>query len=144
MSQQDFFKTYGLAGLRIGYGIGSKEIIDTIYITKPHNVGTLSQKIATWVLQDYKIYKERIEYIKSERNYLLEELRKVPNIVVFDSDANFILIETKDTYLGEKLKEKEIFVRSFKGSEGTLIIRITIGNKKENKILIETLMEKPQ
>lgn len=139
-----FSKAYGLAGLRIGYGIGSKEIIDTIYITKPpYNVGTLSQKIATWVLQDYKIYKERIEYIKSERNYLLEELRKVPNIVVFDSDANFILIETKDTYLGEKLKEKEIFVRSFKGSEGTLIIRITIGNKKENKILIETLMEKP-
>ena len=135
-----FSKAYGLAGLRVGYGIGAKEIIDAIYLTKPpYNLSVLSQKIATWVLQDEKVNQERIEYLKTERENLIQELRKLPNIRVFDSDANFILIETQDLELSEKLEAREIFVRSFAASEGALLLRITVGNKEQNKILLDAL-----
>ncbi|WP_058485096.1 histidinol-phosphate transaminase [Defluviitalea phaphyphila] len=137
-----FSKAYGLAGLRVGYGVGNKEIIDAIYLTKPpYNLNTISQKIATWVLQDYKIYKDRISYLKKEREYLLEELKSLPNIKVFNSEANFILIETNKLNLVKKLEEKEIFVRSFPKNSKTILIRITVGTKEQNKILINAIKE---
>ncbi|NLK20504.1 MAG: histidinol-phosphate transaminase [Epulopiscium sp.] len=135
-----FSKAYGLAGLRVGYGIGSKEMIDAIYLTKPpYNLSTLSQKIATWVLEDAKSYKKRISYLKNERDDLLEELKKIPDIKVSPSDANFILIETRDLNLDKKLEKRGIFVRSFKGNQNSLLLRITVGYKEQNKMLIDAL-----
>ncbi|HHW67247.1 histidinol-phosphate transaminase [Defluviitalea raffinosedens] len=135
-----FSKAYGLAGLRVGYGIGDREIIDAIYLTKPpYNLNVLSQKIATWVLQDEKVNRERIDYLKTEREYLIKELRKIPNIKVFDSDANFILIETQNSELANQLEKKEIFVRSFGVCEGTLLLRITVGTKEQNEKLLKVL-----
>lgn len=137
-----FSKAYGLAGIRVGYGIGDKEMIDAIYLTKPpYNLSVLSQKIATWVLQDEQVNQKRIEYLKTEREHLIRELRNLPNLRVFDSDANFILIETQDLELSEKLEDRDIFVRSFAAFEGTVFLRITVGNKEQNIILIDALKD---
>ena len=136
-------KAWALAGARIGIIIASEEIHEAVMKAKPpYNVSELSQRAALSML-DRRDEIERVkEDIIRERKDLSEYFSTLPFISeVFPSDSNFILIRTGDAdRLYDYLASKSIIVRN-RTSEPLLsgCLRITIGNREENKRLKEAL-----
>jgi histidinol-phosphate aminotransferase len=96
------------------------------------------------MLENFEWMKQGYENIASYREDMLVELDKFEEFRVFDSKANFVLIKTKkeSSFYFNKLKEKKILIKDFgitKGLENCL--RITVGSKEENAILLNALKE---
>ena len=133
-----FSKIFGLASLRVGWGYGSKKIIDALNVIKaPFNVSHLAQLAATESLKDKKFIEQSVKhnlyFAKRIKNYLVKY-----NVHTNPVSANFLLLDFekckyKAKYFYEKLKSKGIIVRSTE--EGYHIknkLRLTIGSKNEN------------
>ncbi|TCT17021.1 histidinol phosphate aminotransferase [Natranaerovirga pectinivora] len=137
-----FSKAYGLAGLRVGYALGSKAMIDGIKLgMPPYNLNTISQYVGTLIIDQIDLYNKDIEFIINERKRLASELQTINNVEkVYPSEANFLLIKTNKSTLAKELKEKGILVRNFSSHPNMLnCIRVTIGTEEENNKLIEVL-----
>lgn len=136
-------KAFGIAGLRVGYGLGNSELIAVLNKVKPpYNINVLSQKIATKLLEKPQIIEEYVNYIRMERKYLNKELKKINYIDVFPSKGNYILIKTNSSKLLNKLKEKSIGVRDYSGHrilDG--YIRLSIGTRTENNEVLSVLKD---
>jgi histidinol-phosphate aminotransferase len=136
-----FSKAYSLAGMRIGYGIASKEMIDIVEVVRaPYNLNTMSQKIAIEILRNREIYKQRIEYLEAERDWLQKELGEFDYISIYPSDANFIYINTKIN-IAQELKNRGILIRAFKPCNKVYYSRISVGSRQQNEELIKALKE---
>lgn len=137
-----FSKALGLAGLRVGYGVASKEMIELIGITKPpYNVSSYSQAMATFILEDVEYYQELARKVKKERILLAKQLQDCQCIEkVYASEANFILVKLKNMELITYLADKKVLVRSY-GTKGRLgyCARISVGTEEENRYLMECL-----
>ncbi|MCD6140252.1 MAG: histidinol-phosphate transaminase [Thermococcus sp.] len=129
-----FSKAFGLAGVRVGYAVTSKEIIDYLNrIKPPFALNSLSMRIAELTLDHYDLVKQNINYIIKERDRIYKEFKGY----VYPSEANFLLMKL-NAY--EFLLEKGIVVRKLGGRlDGH--IRVTIGKKEENDELIKALKE---
>ncbi|MCS7214740.1 MAG: histidinol-phosphate transaminase [Thermodesulfovibrio sp.] len=133
-----FSKAYGLASLRIGYGIAKKEIISEMNrIREPFNTNTIAQIAAEVALKDEKHLKKVLETNERGKKYLYKELEKIPNIKFLPTQTNFIYI-----VLPENTTSKEAF--DFLLKEGVIVrpvgprhIRVTIGLPKENREFIK-------
>lgn len=138
---QTLSKAFGMAGLRLGLAFASEEIMRLFSKVKyPYNINQAGMNEA-FSLLDRDVKKE-IEEIKSERKRVAEELKTKPNVrKVYPSDANFLLIEVDDadgTY--QRLIQKKVIVRNrnnISGCKGCL--RITIGTKAENDIMLSSI-----
>ncbi|GAB6078145.1 histidinol-phosphate transaminase [Hydrogenobaculum acidophilum] len=135
----------GLASLRVGALIGTKEFIKEISKLKmPFNVSATSQAMADYILSNHadKI-KSQIQTIIEERQRLKEELSKIDGIKVYDSCANFFLIKVKDAdFIHKSLIKKGILTRNISYLPKLKNhIRISIGRKEENDALINALKE---
>jgi len=137
-------KSFGLAGVRAGYGIGSRKMIDIMdRIKVPWSVSGYAQYIATKALADASHIARTKRLLKREYAYLRRELAKVRGISCYDSAANFILIrtDTDSKTVQKELLRKGILVRdcsSFAGL-GRNHIRVAIKTRKENRLLVEAL-----
>ncbi|MGN1295692.1 MAG: histidinol-phosphate transaminase [Bacilli bacterium] len=141
---QTFSKSRSLAGGRLGFGIGNKELINDLktikYSTNPYNINTLTLVAGVATLQNEEYTQNNIKKIIDERERVTLELRKL-GFEVLPSQANFIfaksdLISGKELYF--KLKEKGILVRHFDQKEIGDYNRITIGTKEDNDALLYT------
>ena len=133
-----FSKIFGLASLRVGWGYGSKKIIDALNVIKaPFNVSHLAQLAATESLKDKKFIERSVRhnlYFAKRIKIYLEKLNIFSNSI----SANFLLLDFEKCkftakYFYEQLKRKGIIVRSTE--EGYHIknkLRLTIGSKNEN------------
>lgn len=138
-------KGFGIAGLRMGYGIANKEIIKVLNKIKPaFNVNLLAQEAALSALESVDIMNQNVEKILKDREILSEILSK--KFKVAKSRTNFLFVDvspyTAQEFFG-KLYEKKIIVRpfgKFNGFKGDYV-RITVGTEKENKILIKAVEE---
>lgn len=138
-----FSKMYGLAGLRIGYGVASGELIDLLNrIREPFNVNSLAQVAAIAVLKDRAYYRGLARKIADQRQYLYNSLTGM-DLDYVTSYTNFVLIKVSDkaSRVAKKLLKKGVIVRdmSFWGLNN--YIRVTIGTGAENKRFIKTLKE---
>ncbi len=136
-----FSKIYGLAGLRIGYGIAKKEIIDFLErIRPPFNVNSLAQEAALASLNDETQVKKSVKLVKQGKKYLYQELKKLGFDYV-PSAANFILIQMKtngkDVFA--ELLQQGVIVRAMEEYGFLEFIRVTIGLPRENKKFISAL-----
>ena len=133
-----FSKIYGLSSLRIGWGYGSKKIIDALNVIKPpFNVNEVAQKAALESLKDSKFItrsiKHNIFYATKLKNFLFKY-----DISSNEVSANFLLLnftkcKLRARYFYEKLKLKGIILRSTEyGYKMKNMLRLTIGSKKEN------------
>ena len=133
-----FSKIYGLSSLRIGWGYGSKRIIDALNIIKPpFNVNEVAQKAAVESLKDSKFIlrsiKHNIFYAKKLRDFLSSY-----DISSNEVSANFLLLnfakcKFTSKYFYKKLKMKGIILRSTEnGYKIKNMLRLTIGSQKEN------------
>ncbi len=133
-----FSKIYGLSSLRIGWGYGSKKIIDALNTIKPpFNVNEVAQKAALESLKDGKFItrsiKHNILYATKLKNFL-----SMYGISSNKVSANFLLLnftkcKLKARHVYKKLKLKGIILRSTEyGYKMKNMLRLTIGSKKEN------------
>jgi len=132
----------GLAGIRLGYLIGKDSIIDEINkVRLPFNINSYSQAIAISAIKDKASMRKIISEIVSERERLAGELQKIKSIVVFPSEANFILFKVKNpSRLYNGLLKRGVLVRDMKGVVDSCL-RVTVGTKRENNIFLKALKE---
>lgn len=137
-------KSFGLAGIRIGYGVGNKKIISLLNKTKiPWNVSVVAQMAAVASLSDVSHLEKAKKLIKIESEYLKNSISKIPGFSVTDSSTNFLLIKTSlnSKLVQKKLLDKKILVRdcsTFRGL-GSNFIRIAIKTHKENQKIVFAL-----
>ena len=142
-----FSKSRNLAGGRIGWAIGSKELIEDLntvkYSFNPYNVNSMSQGAAICALRDKEYFDKCVSAVKQAREYAQSELKKL-GFTVIDSSANFIFAAPpsengRDLYLS--LKDKGILVRYFDGERTQKYIRITVGTYEQMQVFIKTVKE---
>ncbi|MFQ6057185.1 MAG: pyridoxal phosphate-dependent aminotransferase, partial [Methanosarcinales archaeon] len=139
-------KMYGLAGLRIGFGIGSPEIIRYMKNASiPWNVNYLAQKALIGALEDKKHVIKTKEKILNEKVYIFKKLQELSDasLKVFETDCNFLLIDISKYGINsilfkKKMLEKGILIRdcsSFRGLDNRYV-RIAIKNRSENRKML--------
>lgn len=136
-----FSKAYGLAGLRVGYGISNSQIIRYMEtIREPFNVNSLAQVAAMGALKDKDFLARSKRVVREGRKFLYSEL-KTMGVRYVPSVTNFLLIELgpKSGEIAEKLLKKGVIVRNMKSWGLENFIRVTMGKKEENKRFIKEL-----
>jgi len=137
-------KGYSLAGMRFGYGIAQKALIDGLRkVQDSYPVDSVALAAATAAIKDQKYFKANVEKIKAERARLVMELRAM-GFVVPQSSSNFVLAQCKDCKAGEvydKLVERKIYVRYFDAPGLDDKLRITAGTPEQNDRLLAALKE---
>jgi histidinol-phosphate aminotransferase len=135
-----FSKIYGLAGLRIGYGIGNPEFVAALEkVRQPFNINLLAQTAALAALDD-------IEHIrKTRRNNFaglefFERAFRSLKLEFIPSAANFILVRVGDgRKVFEAMQKRGVIVRPMGGYQLPEWIRISIGTPEENERCLATL-----
>jgi len=138
-----FSKLYGLAGLRVGYGIASEKVIKTLKkIKPPFNSNYPAQMAATEALDDDAFVKRTLKLNDEGRAWLTQSLQKA-GFDVLPSKANFVCVKFgKQTPQIVKWLESKGMVIRFLGSFGMPeYARITVGTPQENKRLLYLLKE---
>ena len=140
---QTFSKAWGLAGLRLGMAFADAKIISLLNKVKlPYNINMATQALAMKALKkkEYKDY--MVQKLLAERKILTLKLSNLDIVEkVYPSDANFLLVKFHDAdKIYNYLLQNNVIVRN--RSNVVLCeeaLRITVGNEKENDILISTL-----
>jgi len=141
-----FSKIYGLASLRIGWCYASQDIIDILNkVRGPFNVSGAAQKAALAALEDDKFLKKSQKHNTKWLKTIDKELSSIPAIKTYPSQANFILLDFKDTTIARKvndaLLEKGIILREMSAYHLPTCLRMTVGKQKENLYVIKTLKQ---
>lgn len=133
-----FSKIYGLAGIRLGYGIAKKELIDLLEKARqPFNVNLLAQAAGIAALKDIKFVEES-KQVNNEGKRWIGDAFESMGISFAPSEANFILfdVKTEAKPVTEALMNQGVIVRCI--GTGTTI-RVTIGTMEQNKRFISAL-----
>ena len=136
---RSFSKAFGLAGLRIGYLLSNTETIQSMKsIYSPYAVNIIAKKAAVECLKDPRYMKDYVLEVKENKAKLDGFLLK-NEIVFIKGEANFVLCDFKKSreFVVNSLFREGILVRSQTELEGN--VRITVGDKRKNEILIKTL-----
>lgn len=142
-----YSKSRSLAGARLGFAIGPKELILDLekikFSTNPYSINRLTLLAGEAAVDDDGYYKANCEKIIEAREYAKDELESL-GFFVTDSKANFLFarspeISGKELYL--KLREKGILVRHFDDEKITDFNRITVGTMEEMQALIKAVKE---
>ncbi len=140
---QTFSKAWGCAAIRLGMAFASSEIIAILSKIKyPYNINLLTQKEAREILRRHYEVDRWVKSLLQERERLVEEFKKLPCCIkVYPTDANFFLTKVTDAKaIYDYLVSNGIIVRN--RTNVTLCndcLRVTIGSRPENDILLDTL-----
>ena len=138
---RSFSKSYGLAGLRIGYGIAQPSLIAAMEaVREPFNVNSLAQVAATAALADAAFLARSRRMVQEGRRYLAKELATL-QVRVIPSVTNFLLVEVgpKAAQIASALLRQGVIVREMSGWQLDGFIRVTIGTMPENRRFIAAL-----
>jgi len=135
-----FSKIYGLAGLRIGYGIGPAEVIAALErIRQPFNVNSLAQIGALAALEDQE-HVERSRRTNREGMQLLDDAFSRMGLARVPSQANFVLVHVGDgAKVYEGLLRQGVIVRPMTGYGFPQHVRVTVGTAAENRRFVTAL-----
>lgn len=143
LTLRTFSKAYGLAGLRIGYGIAPVEMVEILNrVRQPFNVNTLAERGALAALEDTDHLEETVRITEAGRRNLQSRLEEL-GLLCIPSVANFILVNVRldGRAIADALLRKGIIVRSMEGYDLPTHIRITVGTPQENTRAIKALAE---
>ena len=139
-----FSKAFSLAGVRMGYVLAHPEVItELIKVRQPYSVDSVSQEIAKVVYQNRAQFEERIRELIEQREWLIKELRKTPEVNVYPSDSNYILFKIEDAQpIWEALYNEGILIRDLSNVRYLEdCLRVTIGTEEENRLFLSTLKQ---
>lgn len=144
---QTFSKSRSMAGARLGFAIGSKELIGDLnrikYSTNPYNINRLTLYLGEATVDAEEYYQEKCTQIQKTRAWTVAELEKL-GFQVLPSKANFIFARTEKMDGGElyqALKARGILVRHFTSPRICQFNRITIGTLEQMAALVDTVKE---
>lgn len=134
-----FSKAYGLAGLRVAYTIGDKEVLQYINrVRGPFNVNALAQVAAVAALEDEDFLKKTYDTNLQGKNYLYKEFDKL-NLQYVPSETNHILVNVgrngQEVFI--EMQKRGVIIRPMGGN----YIRVSIGTMEENRFFIENLKD---
>ena len=136
-----FSKLYGLAGMRVGWTAGDKELLRYMYkVREPYCVSTVAAEGARAALSDNVYIKETKELVREEREKLYTFFKE-EGFEVYESQANFVFVFSPVSQkLRRHLFENGIVVRalSFRGRQA---LRISVGLPEENRLLIQCISD---
>jgi histidinol-phosphate aminotransferase len=139
-----FSKVYGLAGLRVGYALGSEEFRRAVdQVRQPFAVNHLAQAAATEALQHQDDVVRRVERNAVERLWLADELAEL-GLESPESQANFCWVhlgEHEEETVMRELARRGVAVRSGAGIGDPGHIRVTYGTRQENERFVEAMRE---
>ncbi len=136
-----FSKAYGLAGLRIGYGLMPSFLADLLNrIRQPFNVNSLAQAAAIAALDDEQFLKDTVKLVSEELDYIYAALDD-RGIEYLKSQANFLLIKVDKNanQVFEDLLKLGVIVRSMTSYGYPDCIRVNVGLHDENVRMLEAL-----
>lgn len=143
-----FSKDASLAGLRVGYGIGSPELLGVIGAVKnsvnPYNVNSISECLACAAVDSWEYYENTCQKIMTSRDWFQKELLAL-GFEVLTSEANFVLCKPAGISaqkLFNALQSKHIYVRYFPKNERIKdYLRISIGTQEEMERVMTAIQE---
>jgi len=144
---QTFSKSRSMAGARLGFGIGCKDLISDLvtlkYSTNPYNVNSMTIAAGTGALEYEEYTKQNLETIIANRDYTVDELEKL-GFEVLPSKANFVfakhpVIPGEELYL--MLKGRGVLIRHFTKERIKDYNRITIGTREQMNVLLSNINE---
>jgi histidinol-phosphate aminotransferase len=142
---QTFSKAWGMASVRCGMAFASEEIISYFNKVKyPYNLNLLTQNFVNEQLNYENRTREWVAMLVSQRSELAKQLVTLPMVEkIYPSDANFLLVKVPDAnVLYNQLVERGIVVRNRNNISLCLgCLRITVGTKAENEVLLNALRE---
>ena len=142
-----FSKSYSLAGLRVGYCVGPKDLIGAMYKVKDsYNVDAVAQAVALAAVKDQTWMKANVRKVIRTRAFLKAELER-RGWDVIPSESNFLFARPpargpahrEAARLFAALRERNIFVRYFKGPKTRDRLRITVGTDAQIAKLLKAL-----
>jgi histidinol-phosphate aminotransferase len=136
-----FSKAYGLAGLRVGYGIMPAELAGMLHrVRQPFNVNALAQVAATAALDDRDFLQQSVDLVHRGLDSLYAALDRL-ELAYDKTEANFFLIDVKQPAdeVFEKMLRQGVIVRSMRSYGYPNYIRVNVGLEAENRRFIEAL-----
>ncbi len=139
---QTLSKSFGLAGIRLGMAFASADIIHLMMkIKSPYNINQLTSRAAIEAMDRVEVMRDGVAEILAERARLETALKDMDGVVVFPSDANFLLIRVYDAFNIYKTMAEAGVVARYRGDqihcENT--IRVTVGTPDENDLFLDML-----
>lgn len=144
LAVRTFSKSYSLAGMRIGYALGSSELVEALFKLKDsYNTNVLSQAAALAAVKDREHMLRNVGVIRTTRARLAGALRD-RGFVVLPSEANFLMarppsITAEELY--KRLRAVRILVRYFPGRRTADHVRITVGADEQIDALLKAIDE---
>jgi len=138
-----FSKAYGLAGLRIGYAISNKEIIEFLNrVRGPFNVNAAAQAAALAALGDQEFVQRSVQNNEEGKRYLYQAFEEM-GLEYIPTHTNFIMVnvEKNSVEVFKALLQKGVIVRSGDIFDMDNWLRVTIGTPEQNRRFIEALKE---
>jgi threonine-phosphate decarboxylase len=143
---RSFTKFFSLAGLRLGYAVGSPELVNRLRpYREPWSVSSLAQ-IAGQQILDHPWRTDWIrQQIRKEREFLTSALGRIPGLKPFPSQTNFILIKVEasltSTYVTQELAKTGVLIRDCSNFRGLSdeFVRVAVKRREDNKRLIARL-----
>ena len=136
-----FSKIYGLAGMRIGYGLAKPDIIETMNrVRQPFNCNLVAQAAARAALKDAEHVRRSQEVNAIGKAFLYEALDQM-GLAYVESEGNFILVhfDRSGGEISDALMQKGVIVRPVAGYGFPNSIRVTIGTPEENERFVKGL-----
>ena len=142
---RSFSKWAGIAGLRVGYAIGSELIIDHLMtIKQPYNLNIAAESAALAAIDNKDKLLARIDTMTNERKRVEAAIEAIDGISYSPSDANYLLIKF-DNFTGDDaydcFAKRGVFARKFSGRRLENSIRVSVGTPPQNDVVIDILQE---
>ena len=144
---RSFSKWAGIAGLRIGYAIGSEMVIDHLMtIKQPFNLNIAAEAAGLAALENKDKLLARIRTLISERRRVESVIDELDGISYYPSSANFLLMKF-ERLTGDEVYEmfanNGVFARKFRGRQLENCIRLSVGTPPQNDVVIDILRKLP-
>jgi histidinol-phosphate aminotransferase len=143
MILRTFSKVYGLAGIRLGYGVATPEVLDPLErVKEPFAVNRLAQAAGLAALEDKAFLARSVATNHQGRLFLYREFDRL-ELPYLESHANFVLVEVgpQAAAIHQRLFEGGVRVRPCAGYELPDHLRVTIGSSEQNTRLVQALEE---
>lgn len=142
VSLRTLSKAYGLAGVRLGYGLMNKKLAKEIQkLIIPFSISIFQEIVAKVVLDNSEYLRLRISEIKEEHLRVFKNLKKMPNISPYPSNTNFILFRVADaaSFYNSLLAQGVLVRRQDHLFSLENCLRVNIGTKKENDAFLAAM-----
>jgi histidinol-phosphate aminotransferase len=148
MVNRTFSKAFGLAGLRIGYILCDPSLASYFNRVRfPWNVSQVAIAAALAALKDLPDQQLKRQNVIAGRNYIFNEINKIPGLKAFPSEGNFVLIDASSLgmdslVIRDRMAQKGIYIRPMSGHNMPIgYIRITVGTPEQNRLFIQAFTE---